>query len=315
MIVQQPVVAQAQPVVVYDYSQPINTLSAPPQQSVADAGVATFDQARQAFKAGDYATALSQTDAALVSMPNDPTLHEFRALVLFAQGQYDAAAATLYPVLNAGPGWDWTTLVGLYPSVDTYTAQLRALEDDSRANPNKASDHFVLAYNYLTEGFPDNAAVELRQVTLLQPKDTLSARLLAQISKPATPPAGGPGDNPPPDPVVAAAAAAARLPRPRRGKCGSLVGSWSGRGKPNPDTTITLSVAADGNFEWNVANKDGPRKLNGGSTYGSDVLTLAPATGDPLVGRVNWTDASHFNFQAAGGGAGDPGLAFTKTDG
>ena len=67
---------------------------------------------------------------------------------------------------------------------------LRALEDHSRANPDKASDHFVLAYHYLTQGFPDNASSELRDVTRLQPSDTLSARLLAQITKPAT---GEPG--------------------------------------------------------------------------------------------------------------------------
>ena len=42
-------------------------------------------------------------------MPNDASLHEFRALVLFALGQYEQAAATLYAVLSNGPGWDWTT--------------------------------------------------------------------------------------------------------------------------------------------------------------------------------------------------------------
>jgi hypothetical protein len=38
----------AQPV--YDYSQPIDTTSAPLDSSVVDPAVATFDQARQAFK-------------------------------------------------------------------------------------------------------------------------------------------------------------------------------------------------------------------------------------------------------------------------
>ena len=50
------------------------------------------------------------------------TLHEFLALVFFAQGKYDQAAAPLYAVLSVGPGWDWTTLSGMYPDVDTYTA-------------------------------------------------------------------------------------------------------------------------------------------------------------------------------------------------
>ena len=39
---------------VYDYSQPIDTTAAPPDDSVSDPAVAAFDQARDAFKAGDY---------------------------------------------------------------------------------------------------------------------------------------------------------------------------------------------------------------------------------------------------------------------
>ena len=81
------------------------------------------------------------------------------------------------------------------------------------------------------------------------------------------------------------------------------------------DRQILAKVTPDGAFDWTVADKNGPRKLTGGSTYGNDVLTLAPSTGDPLVGRVVWTDPDHFTFQAAGGGAGDPGLAFQKTPG
>ena len=45
----------------------------------------------------------------------------------------------MYAVLSVGPGWDWTTLISLYPNVDVYTAQLRALEDYCKANPQSAS--------------------------------------------------------------------------------------------------------------------------------------------------------------------------------
>ena len=92
---------------------------------MSDPAVAQFDAAREAFQAGDYAGALQQTDAALKVLPNDATLHEFRAVVLFAVGQYDQAAGPLYAVLSVGPGWDWTTMIGLYPSADVYTRQLR----------------------------------------------------------------------------------------------------------------------------------------------------------------------------------------------
>ena len=77
-------------------------------------------------------------------MPNDPTLHEFRRQTLFALGRYDEAAAPLYAVLSAGPGWDWTTLISLYADPEAYTQQLRALEDYCTQNPNSAAGHFVL---------------------------------------------------------------------------------------------------------------------------------------------------------------------------
>ena len=124
-------VADGQPAVAapYDYSQPIDTASAPADESVADPAMALFDAGRASFQQGNYADALQQTNDALAKLPNDTTLHEFRALCLFALGRYDEAAATLYAVLSVGPGWDWTTLISLYPSVDVYTTQLRALED------------------------------------------------------------------------------------------------------------------------------------------------------------------------------------------
>jgi Flp pilus assembly protein TadD len=52
-------------------------------------------------QAGDFARALRLTDLALRPHPNDPVLHEFRALCLFALGRYDKAAAALYAVLTA----------------------------------------------------------------------------------------------------------------------------------------------------------------------------------------------------------------------
>ena len=98
----------------------------------------TFDRARDAFKAGDYAAALDLTDAALKDVPGDPLVHEFKALVLFARGEDARAAAELHAVLAVRPGMDWTTLSGLYPNVETYTGQLRALEDRCRQDPKAA---------------------------------------------------------------------------------------------------------------------------------------------------------------------------------
>ena len=94
----------------------------------------------------------------------------------------------VYAVLSVGPGWDWTTLSALYPNVDIYTAQLRALEDYVRANPNDPAAHFLLAYQYLTCGYTDAAATQLKEVVKLNPQDALSAQLLQGLTEkePAT---------------------------------------------------------------------------------------------------------------------------------
>ena len=110
-----------------------------PEQTVANQAVSTFDAARDAFKAGDYAKALELVDQAIKTMPNDPTLHEFRGQTLFALGRYDEAAAPLYAVLSTGPGWDWTTLISLYAGPETYSQQLRATKTIATQNPSSAS--------------------------------------------------------------------------------------------------------------------------------------------------------------------------------
>ncbi len=159
----------------YDYSQPIVIYSEPassgrarepsrrPKQPALPPGVSQealdqFEQARAAFGQGDYKQALELANQALKSMPSDATLHEFRALCLFALGQYREAAATLNAVLAVGPGWDWTTLASLYPDVEVYTAQLRKLEEYVKANPAASDARFVLAYHYLTAGHTEAAA-------------------------------------------------------------------------------------------------------------------------------------------------------------
>ena len=128
----------------------------------------------------------SSTSRRSTQTPNDRSLHEFLALVFFAQGKYDQAAEPLYAVLSVGPGWDWTTLSGMYPDVETYTGQLRALEANVRANPESAHARFVLAYQYLCQGHVENAVAQLKEAVKLQPGDTLSAQLIAYYQ-----PAGG----------------------------------------------------------------------------------------------------------------------------
>jgi tetratricopeptide (TPR) repeat protein len=283
----------------YDYNQPLDTQSPPPADDVANPAVAKFVEARAAFGTGDYATALKLTDESLKSLPNDATLHEFRALIFFAIGKYDLAASPLYAVLSVGPGWDWTTMIGLYPNVEVYTTQLRKLEAFVSANPKSVDGRFVLAYHYLTQGNNDAGVIRLKEIVALAPNDTLTAQLLRQFS----PHAASGGINAPASTAPVAAAPAV--------KQGNLSGAWTAR--PNNDTIISLKLADDGTFNWNVAAKGKTQQLVGKWSLANDLLTMAQSgQGGPLVGNVTWQADGRWNFRVLGSGPEDPGLTFTR---
>ena len=152
-----------------------------------------LDDAREAFRAGQYAQAQELAEAAIKDLPSDATLHEFRALTLFAQQKYKESAAALYAVLSAGPGWDWETLRGLYPDAATYTAQLRNLEAAVKNDPRSGAGHFLLGYHYLVLGDKAAAVSQLQEVTRAQPSDKLAAALLKSLTTASAdaPPAPG----------------------------------------------------------------------------------------------------------------------------
>ena len=280
-----------------DYSQPINTAAAAPEQSIAGQASSAYDQARAAFKAGDYAQALQLDQQALAQTPNDSNMHEFLALAYFAQGKYPQAAAPLYAVLSVRPGWDWTTLSGMYADVDTYTSQLRALEAYVRSNPDSAQAHFVLAYQYLAQGHDPNAIAQLKEVVRLQPGDKISAQIIAAFQ-----PSGG---NPPP-PAEAAPAAAPAVE-------GKLAGTWTAM--PAAGAKIALAIQDDGAFTWTATSPGKPAmNIAGKSTFADDILTLTAQGGQngALVGRVAWQDAGNFTFRLVAGPPNDPGLKFAR---
>ena len=292
----------------YDYSQPINTDTAPAQDPGTDATTQTamgvLDQARDAFKNENFTQALQLVDQAIQQVPNDPTLHQFRGVTLFALQRYTEAATALYAVLSVSPGWDWTTLIGLYANPDTFTTQLRALETATKQPSAGAAERFVLAYLYLTEGYAPQAIDQFKRVVAAAPNDALSARLLAELESHQKADAAGAGAT------DAAQAAAVSPVTPPVGQQFPLVGTWTA--SPTTNQTITLQVNEDGSFTWTVTQGGQSHELKGQSTSGNGLLTLAPASGEPLAGRVAWQDAGHFTFQAGGGGGADPGLAFVK---
>jgi predicted Zn-dependent protease len=163
------------------------------QQAPAESGApqvppeatAHFDAARQAFKMQDYRAAQKEVEEAIKVLPKDTTLHEFRSLVLFAQGKYKDAAAGIYAVLAVGPGWKWETLSGLYAKPETYTKQLRALEAYVRDDPKSADGRFLLAYQYLVLGSVAEAVKQLKEFERLVPSDQLAPQLVKAFSEPA----------------------------------------------------------------------------------------------------------------------------------
>jgi len=288
----------------FDYSQPISTGSAPSADSVTDEATTLFGMARDSFKAGNFGLALQQANEALTKNPNDSSLHEFRAVCLFELGRYDEAATTLYSVLSVGPGWDWPTLIGLFPNIDVYTSQLRALEAYSKANPQSSSSRFVLAYLYLTQGHFDAAASTLRQVVALKPNDTLSAKLLEQLQPARQDPAGR-GAQPPPAPAAESVPVNTALP-----EGATISGTWTAQ--PNADTAVSLTIQAGGAFHWQANQKGQTREFSGTSSFGGGLLTLVPDKSAAIVGRVSWTDPSHMNFRVVGDSPDAPGLSFSK---
>lgn len=285
-----------------DYSQPIaidNSAAAQAPAAAANApapGMADFDAARQAFYQGDYAGALAATNKALAAMPNDPIIHEFRALVMFAQAKYKEAAAGLYSVLSVGPGWDWTTLSSLYPNVDSYTKQLRALEAYVKQNPQAADARFVLAYHYMTMGNKDAAAKQYQALYKQTPQDNL-IKQLALMTGGEQALGVAPAAAQPPQPAAPAVAAA------------DFVGKWNAT---QGNAKFAMELTKDGAFSWTFTQAGKPQTVKGVYAFDGDTLAMEPETGGTMLAQVAQPQGGSFGFQLLGAPPGDPGLKFVK---
>jgi uncharacterized protein (TIGR03066 family) len=286
-----------------DYSQPIAVeATATPEQVATTAttptpGMTDFDAARQAFYQGDYAAALVSTNKALAALPGDPIIHEFRALVMFAQGKYKEAAAGLYSVLAVGPGWDWTTLSSLYPNVDVYTKQLRTLEAYVKQNPRSSEGHFVLAYHYMTTGAKDAAAKQYAEIYKQSPQDNLVKQLLLMTGGPEA--LGAPSLDAQPAKSTAPSVAAA-----------DLVGQWAAAGQGN--SKFAMELAKDGTFSWTFTQAGKPQTVKGVYALDGNVLAMEPESGGVMLAEVTQPQGGSFGFQMMGAPPGDAGLKFSK---
>jgi tetratricopeptide (TPR) repeat protein len=290
------------PSIIAQTSAPQIAAAQPPPLAQNDAAQQQFDQGLAQFKAGDYQDALTQFDATLRQLPNDPVVHEVRALDLFALGQYQQAAASLNSLLASAPGMDWTTMAGLYGDVDDYTKQLRALEQHCKANPKDAPASFVLAYQYLVTGHQEPAVHALQAVVREQPKDVVAKRMLASLVPPGATDAATAASLPPPPPTTTAAAA----DQPQT----DLVGTWQAKAG---DSSIDLKIGDDSRFSWKATQPGKPAvELSGGLTASSDSLVLESKDQGSMIGRVKSVGPDKWQFAMAGGPPNDPGLSFER---
>ncbi len=311
----------------YDYSQPVtiqnyvttdtsaaggtadatgDTASATSQATAENQQAMTyFDEGMAAFKAGNFGEALAKQDAALKLMPNDPVLHEVRALSLFALGRFKESAAALNALLAVAPGMDWTSMSSLWGNVDDYTAKLRGLEAHVKANPNDASAMFVLAYHYLVIGQTEAAVKALEHVVKLQPNDATAKRMLSMLVPPeatadATATAATPAATP------AATADKPADPGPET----DLVGSWTASGG---DVEIVLKIDDQSQYVWQATPKGKPAvELKGNLIASSDAVVLENEEHGSMIGRVTSGGPDKFTFTLRGMPPTEPGLEFTR---
>jgi tetratricopeptide (TPR) repeat protein len=259
---------------------------------VSSEAVTIFDQARAAFLKGQYDAALKLTDTAVAQMPHDAVLHEFRSLVLFALQRYAEAGAAIHAVLDVGPGWDWKTLSGLYPSVDVYTNQLRALEAGVGKEPKAAGLRFLLGYHYLSLGHQEKALEMLRQAAQLQPKDAVAAALAATLSPRDAQPAKSSAD-----------AAPKAIP------AGDVAGNWTAGSNT---AKYSVSLRKDGTFMWAFDRGSRKQEVKGVYTVEDNVLAMEPDTGGVLLAELTATGPDTLHFKMIGGASDDPGLKFQR---
>jgi hypothetical protein len=295
---------------IINYSEPL-TVSAgkmPPGDEKAEASAeekssAALEVSRAAFKKGDYLAAMKSVDESIAAMPGDTAIHEYRALILFALGKYGEAAGVLNPVLASGPGWDWTTMTTLYASQNTYTDQLRRLEDFARAKPDDAAARFLLGYHYMVCGHLDRAYEQFDQAAKLQPRDLIAAQL-RDLCKSSAPAEEGDEETKEDPPVEQAAPPRDPVPADK------LVGTWvSDRGEQGK---VTLKLGEDGNFTWNFTKGDQNNDLTGTFSIDERGLLVLASEDSQMVGEIKLPEDNKLNFVLAGGPQGDPGLNFDK---
>lgn len=297
---------------VYNYSQPIpvnyNTPGATADSAVPTASNDSdaLQPAIDAFQKGNFDRSLDLVNALIRKNSSDAVFHEFRALVLFARGDYQEAAATIHSVLAVGPGWDWTTLSHLYANIQDYHDQLSALERFVQAHDSNGSAHFLLAYHYLTEGHPDPAVDQLKKVMALVPEDKVAADLVKMLSPPPSQTDSATGESP----LVTAPPPSSPEPAAQPVDPMSLKGAWTA--SRDDGSKFELLFGENNEFTWNYSRKEKNFTFGGTWQVEGDLLTLERKDGGSMIGTIKLAGDGSFQMHMLGEPEEDPGLTFRR---
>ncbi len=271
------------------------------------AGLKAFDAACEAFKKKDYELALAKSNEALEQLPVDSALHEFRALVLFAQENYRQAAATLYAVLAVSPGWDWTTLSSLYADQEEFARQLRKLEAAHKEDPNSTALTFLRGYFYTTCRHFEAAVKQFQTAGRLLPGDELLPGLTRLIAGAVETPAPA---VPPDQPTVRPASTEnAKDEAPQPIDKATLIGDWTAI--RSGSTSIELKLRDDQQFVWTATQEGKSRRMAGRYVIEGSFLFLGGGSGT-LAGRVLMRKEGGFNYLLLDNSPSDHGLDFAS---
>jgi len=196
----------------------------------------------------------------------------------------------------------------LYPDVNVYTAQLRALEAYTKSNPDKTDSRFLLAYHYMTTEHPEAAVPQLQAVVRLAPNDRLAAELLTMVGG-SNATQGSPTNSTPALPATQQAEAQPAL-KASSVDPAALVGNW--HASRSDGSKFEFNLLADKTYAWNFKLQQRNESFSG--TYGVEkaVLVLQRKEGGAMLGQVAFDGKDRFNFKLLGAPPEDTGLTFSR---
>ena len=137
----------------------------------------------RAFRAGNYTQAARHWRHALVDEPQSGTYALRLGQAEFARGNYTSAADALHLGMSLMPQRQWGVVVKnhkrLYGVRGAFATQLKALEAVRKDNPDDPAVRFVLGFQYLYLGYPEQAQRELSVATKLSPDNVFVRELAA----------------------------------------------------------------------------------------------------------------------------------------